>query len=968
MCNIINKFIDNVNDNKHYGITKTAYAHKQDDSLATFNRLLEMGYNRGVWHLHESHPRYDICDQYDGKVIDLEKLVSGLSHEAPIFEMSHPNCYKKDVEVYTNEGWKLFKDLNKTELVATINPETLELEWQKPYNYIEYSYKGKLINFKSKNIDISVTPDHRWFVKMSNGDNYKKKKSKKYRFITSNDIINPSRTYKSKEEIKEFNFSRNYGIPIKAKYNNVLENIIDIDGIIFSQEEYAILMGYYLSEGNCTKDRYQINISQYKHKDKMYCDLVNMLNRNNINIRKSKCGIEFNNKKLHRYLNKFGKSFEKYLPKELKELNKKSLNLFIDAYILGDGNVKINNKLKGQKKDSIGRVIFTSSKKLADDLCEVILKAGYSISYKLLPYKGKLVHHRNGDYVGNYDIWKISIKNGEVVRRYKLLDEEYDDKVYCVSVPNETLLVRANGKVLFSGNCRCYIWCYSTTNKDLEYIVVDWRGSSETGRVVDRKDKEERRKDFYRLYDQYEELINNIKTNKYLTGNQSEPESGIYSFDISIYGEHAYTQNIKNQLRDQILEIILDNADKYKIKVDDEYIIGDDYIISTDNSINFYEFSKTDLMDVNWELKHRRKDLQGLITDLTRLEDFLVYTQDKINQLLIRYDSEALPMETYSIKKKAGRFSMPAEIMEWSLEDIKNNPDKFIDYMKNDYEKSRGNGREFCKAYLNSFIKKFGNISELNIYRQVTFDSEKKMNSFIRSIKNGNIKNVGVYWAYKKSHAFSYNSDVEYMNNAYEVILLGKVKDEGIKWGRTAYLYILDNLTGVYEKEITIKNNFPIQIYNIEVKYPEEVGYAEFDGWKTKMVLANIKKESDRCFDGFNIGDGWMITPDNITIKLEGDEMHDDFASKQGYQYIYDMVKDGWVRVTNDARKYLEFFGERDDMEQFVRDWIFDRYDEFKDYVCYIEIEGISESHARYKFYDFMRGESKVAKKIWYFK
>jgi dCTP deaminase (EC 3.5.4.13) len=40
-------------------------------------------------------------------------------------------CYDEDTEILTLEGWKKFKDLKDDEIVATLNPNTNELEYQK---------------------------------------------------------------------------------------------------------------------------------------------------------------------------------------------------------------------------------------------------------------------------------------------------------------------------------------------------------------------------------------------------------------------------------------------------------------------------------------------------------------------------------------------------------------------------------------------------------------------------------------------------------------------------------------------------------------------------------------------------------------------------------------------------------------------------------------------------------------------
>ncbi len=40
-------------------------------------------------------------------------------------------CYDEKTLVFTNQGWKYFKDLKGNELILTLNPKTKQKEWQK---------------------------------------------------------------------------------------------------------------------------------------------------------------------------------------------------------------------------------------------------------------------------------------------------------------------------------------------------------------------------------------------------------------------------------------------------------------------------------------------------------------------------------------------------------------------------------------------------------------------------------------------------------------------------------------------------------------------------------------------------------------------------------------------------------------------------------------------------------------------
>src|SRR6266704_795030 len=45
-------------------------------------------------------------------------------------------CFADDTEILTDQGWKLFQDLDRSESVATLNVETREIEYQIPSDYL----------------------------------------------------------------------------------------------------------------------------------------------------------------------------------------------------------------------------------------------------------------------------------------------------------------------------------------------------------------------------------------------------------------------------------------------------------------------------------------------------------------------------------------------------------------------------------------------------------------------------------------------------------------------------------------------------------------------------------------------------------------------------------------------------------------------------------------------------------------
>src|SRR2546426_3299913 len=78
-------------------------------------------------------------------------------------------CYDKDTRVLTKDGLKSFSALAEDDEIATLNPETDELEWNRPNRVFEYDYTGPLLHFKQRTMELMVTPNHRIYCRNRNG-------------------------------------------------------------------------------------------------------------------------------------------------------------------------------------------------------------------------------------------------------------------------------------------------------------------------------------------------------------------------------------------------------------------------------------------------------------------------------------------------------------------------------------------------------------------------------------------------------------------------------------------------------------------------------------------------------------------------------------------------------------------------------------------------------------------------------
>ena len=424
----IQKELKKAGNNAHTLITTEQVAYMGFASLAA---LTALGHDYYKFVAVLDSRTTPLCRSMNGKVFPVKEMKIGVN-VPPL----HVNCYDKETEIYTNNGWKLFKDLSEDDLVYTIDKDTLIPEWQKPIEYISYHYTGNLMYFKHERVDLMVTPNHNLLVQNKDHD----VKSRNFKLRAANTI----------------------GVKAKNRMIGGCEwegqhiSSVTLGGKEVDIETYIKFMAYWLADGSCSKHRnsYAIKIAQTNN-DWMYEELKNFP----FKIYNGKEGLIIHDLELGKDLLKYGKSTTKYVPEIIKTLSKELIEIFLIAYSKTDGSVKKGKFWKGyQFKDSI--CFFTSSNKLAGDLGELIMKVGGRPSFTLQEVKGKQQTFRNGTYTINEDCWVIHWNKQKYswINNMQVTNVSYDDLVYCVEVEkHNTLLVRRNGKVLWCGNCRSHI-------------------------------------------------------------------------------------------------------------------------------------------------------------------------------------------------------------------------------------------------------------------------------------------------------------------------------------------------------------------------------------------------------------------------------------------------------------------------------------------------------------------------------
>ncbi len=336
-------------------------------------------------------------------------------------------CYSEDTEVLTKEGWKFFKDL-KNDLVYSVNPDTGIAEYMPIQEFTEMEVT-ELIEFKSKSIDLAVTPEHNMYVQ----NRYTGEK----KFIQAKDLLKINGAH--------------LGIPLVSNW--VGKNAKTING--FDAEDWMQFLGWYISEGYIFKSG-NIGICQDKKTNSGKCrDIENLLT--NMGLKYSYSGNIYIISKKHitdailSELKELGKCSDKYIPQKYMNYNIDLLRCLLGSLIKGDGTYaergnRIYNPLMSY---------YTTSKRLSGNIQELVQKIGLRATISKMDHEKLKCLIRGKEYKNNKDIYTIRIlfKSRAKIQSLSRKTIKYEGSVYCVTTPYHTLYVRRNGIACWCGNC-----------------------------------------------------------------------------------------------------------------------------------------------------------------------------------------------------------------------------------------------------------------------------------------------------------------------------------------------------------------------------------------------------------------------------------------------------------------------------------------------------------------------------------
>lgn len=346
------------------------------------------------------------------------------------------DCYSGDTEFLTNDGWKIFDEISPTSELATVNPKTHRIEYQRYIDKFDGRFNGELYHFTGTHTDILVTPNHKMWVRSRERNT---KVLHDWRFVEASHlpsgfnvlrIINPlHRNFKNEE------LPISYCSALTAcKRLNLLK-----------------LIGWYVSEGCAlySGDRIKgISISQLKggrvHNHIAKCRSTDaalqsiMCEYSHFRETKQRWEMTWNVYGKH-----VGTWFEencgrysenKKLPRWVMSLSKREKITILDAMMAGDGTTR--------PKDG-AEIYYTSSISLANDTQELAFLCGFETSL-WGPYDGMYQVHINRCRTESKEMTRKSISKISVT----------DHRIVCFTVPNHLLITRRYGKIAIQGNSK----------------------------------------------------------------------------------------------------------------------------------------------------------------------------------------------------------------------------------------------------------------------------------------------------------------------------------------------------------------------------------------------------------------------------------------------------------------------------------------------------------------------------------
>ena len=359
-------------------------------------------------------------------------------------------CYTPDTYVLTSRGWKCITRVTLTDEIASLRPDGT-IEYIRPQAIQAFHHHGRMYVIDTNQVSLCVTENHSLYVQPRSA-----KANEPYRLVPAADLF--GKRYRMKSDGRWQGKDPDcVELPsLRVKAGQFGRGFRTLPAIRMPVRTYMMLLGMYLSEGSIVDQPkhgdFGIDICQTKPESRKR--MLAAIKAAGLSYSCTGDKIRIYGKQLMRHFRRFGHSHEKYIPAEVFNWSKASLQTLYRWLMRGDSS-----------STGTGHSYCTVSRKLAGDFQRLCLHIGYAGRVKETPAKFGKIKGQRYWFRKRYDVRILrsrthpTVNHGHVKKQGGQNERwvPYDGTVHCVTLPrNHVLYVRRNGYAVWCGNSGRY--------------------------------------------------------------------------------------------------------------------------------------------------------------------------------------------------------------------------------------------------------------------------------------------------------------------------------------------------------------------------------------------------------------------------------------------------------------------------------------------------------------------------------
>lgn len=355
----------------------------------------------------------------------------------------------RNAKVLTTDGWKPYDQVEVGDYVySRVDGKMVP---SRVNAIIDEDYDGEVYALKGRHIDATVTAPHKMLLDTRGDGEHKSKQIE----VTARELFENRAAYNKCRipRVAEWHGRDEgvYVIPGISKqelsrsvkyYNNDVTDDLQLD-----VKTFVSFLGLYLAEGSLASSGYGILLHQVKEDYKP--QIREMLRGFPAGLQWSELDKAFylSDARLYRYLEKLGNKYDKFIPKDVKKLDGIFLEELVYWFQMGDGRLK-----HGRSN------VFSTSKRLIDDLHECWVKAGHCCYYTEVITEGD--YEFAGHVIKAQDkkpLHQLTLSHTTGIycddRFLQMTSKQVKERIWCLTTEHGSFLIENNGCSFWTGNC-----------------------------------------------------------------------------------------------------------------------------------------------------------------------------------------------------------------------------------------------------------------------------------------------------------------------------------------------------------------------------------------------------------------------------------------------------------------------------------------------------------------------------------